>query len=74
MTTLELLKEAQDLPVEERAFLADSLLRSLSSDDTEVKAQWVAKVRRRAKALDEGTTSSITLEEWRQKVQARFHR
>jgi putative addiction module component (TIGR02574 family) len=72
MTTFELLKEAQDLPVEERAFLADALLRSLSSDNTEINAQWVAEVRRRAKAIDEGTTSTITLEEWRQKVQTRF--
>ena len=74
MTTLQLLKEAQDLPLEEKALLADSLLRSLSPGDPALEAQWIAEVRRRSAALDAGMTSTISLEDWRQKVQARFPR
>ncbi|MEN9360361.1 MAG: hypothetical protein RL095_1896 [Verrucomicrobiota bacterium] len=74
MTTLELLKEAQDLPIEERALLADCLLRSLQPGDPELSAQWLAEIRRRAQALEEGRASTISLEDWRQKVRRRFPR
>ena len=41
MTTQELLLEMLSLPVEERAFIADTLFKSLNQPDAAVDAAWL---------------------------------
>lgn len=51
----KLLEQALKLPAEERAALADSLLRSLEGPvDPEIDAAWRAEIARRVAALDAG--------------------
>jgi hypothetical protein len=40
MATKKILEEALSLPVEERALIADSLLRSLNMPDSDIDAKW----------------------------------
>jgi hypothetical protein len=54
MRTRELIEEALSLPVEERALIADSLLRSLNMPDTSIDAKWLEVARRRLQELRSG--------------------
>ena len=51
MNTRELIEEAVSLPVEQRALVVDSLLRSLSLTNPEVDEQWYAVTKRRLEEL-----------------------
>lgn len=41
-STAEIIREAESLPVEERTFVVDSLLRSLNPPNPEVDRKWAA--------------------------------
>ncbi len=56
MTTREILDEALSLPVEERALIADTILRSLNAPDPEVDRKWIHVALRRR---DELRTSKV---------------
>ena len=58
MTTEELIDEALTLPVEERALIADTVLRSLNAPDAENDLRWLNEARRR---LTEIRTSKAKL-------------
>jgi len=49
--TKEIIKEAESLPVEERAKVVDSLLRTLNQPHAEVDRQWIEIVNRRLEEL-----------------------
>lgn len=59
MTTQDLIREAESLPVEERALLVDSLLRSLNQTDSEIDRKWAEVAARRLEELRSGTVQSI---------------
>ncbi len=59
MTTKKLIEEALSLPVEERALIADSLLRSLNAPETSVDAQWAEVARKRLQELRSGAVKPI---------------
>ena len=72
MTTKELIAEAISLPVEERAIVADSILRSLNAPDSEVDRKWVAVAQRRLMELRSGQVKPIPGEQVFARVWKRF--
>ncbi len=55
----EIIREAAELPVEERALVIDSLLRTLNRPDPAIDRQWVEVARRRLEELRSGAARSI---------------
>ncbi|MBK1618889.1 addiction module protein [Lamprobacter modestohalophilus] len=72
MNTKELIDQAIALPVEERALVVDSLLRSLNPPQSEIDAQWAKESRRRLTALRSGQVEAISGEVVFQRVWDRF--
>lgn len=63
MTTKKLIEEAFPLPVEERALIADSLLRSLNVPDSAIDARWTEVASRRLQEFRSGKVKPIPGEE-----------
>ena len=59
MTTKEIIEEALSLPVEERALIADSLLRSLNVPNSGIDAKWTEVAKRRLHELRSGKVKPI---------------
>ena len=59
ITTKELIAEATSLPVEERAIVVDSLLRSLNPPNEEIDRKWVTVTKRRLEELRSGEVKAI---------------
>jgi len=59
MNTKELIDEVVSLPVEERARIVDSLLRSLNQPESEIDKQWAAVAKRRLTELRSGSVDAI---------------
>ena len=59
MRTRKIIEEALSLPVEERALIADSLLRSLNRPDISIDAKWTEVARRRLQELRSGEVQPI---------------
>jgi putative addiction module component (TIGR02574 family) len=58
----KLLEEAMNLPLDERARLAEELLASLDEKEEDVEAAWAAEIQRRAQEVRDGSAPG---EEWR---------
>ncbi len=72
MTTKELIAEAVSLPVEERAIVADSILRSLNSPETDIDEKWVAVAQKRLAELRSGQVKPIPGEQVFARIRKRF--
>jgi Putative addiction module component len=59
MTTEKLIEEALSLPVEQRALVVDSLLRSLNKSEISIDTQWAEVARKRLEELRSGTVKPI---------------
>ena len=59
MTTKEIIEQALSLPVEERAFIADSLLRSLNMPNADIDAKWAKVAMRRLQELRSGKVKAV---------------
>ena len=71
-STAEIIHDAVDLPVEDRALVVDSLLRSLNPPDPEIDKQWVVVAQRRLEDLRSGRVKSVSGEEVFAKIRQRF--
>ena len=58
-STVELIKEAQSLPVEERTLIVDSLLKSLNSPDSKLDLKWAKVAQRRFTDLKSGKVKGV---------------
>jgi len=72
MTTERLIEEALSLPVEERALIADSLLRSLNAPDAAIDAKWIEVAKRRREELRTGKVKPIPGDEVFSEIAERF--
>ena len=74
MKTKQLIDEAISLPVEERALVVDSLLRSLNPPESEIDKIWSKEARRRLDELKSGQVKAIPGDEVFIKVWERFEK
>ncbi len=72
MKTKDLIAEAVSLPVEERAMVVDSLLRSLNPPEAEMDKRWAAVAKRRLEQLRSGEVKAVPGEEVFQRIWNRF--
>jgi len=74
MNTKQLIDEAVSLPVEERALVVDSLLRSLNQPESEIDKQWAKEAKMRLDELRSGRVEAISGEDVFKKVWERFEK
>ncbi len=72
MNTKELIDEAVSLPVEERALVVDSLLRSLNQPDSEIDRQWIAVAQKRVAEMRSGAVTAVPGEKVFKKIWQRL--
>ena len=72
MKIKDLIHEAESLPVEERALVVDSLLRSLNSPETEIDKKWTVVAQQRLKTVRSGEVEAIPGEPVFEKIWNRF--
>jgi hypothetical protein len=72
MKTKELIAEIILLPVEERAMVIDSLLKSLNLPESEIDKKWAEVAKRHLEQLRSGEIRSIPGEEVFQRIRDRF--
>ena len=72
MTMKELIEAVISLPVEERAIVADSVLRSLNAPESEMDRKWAQVAQRRLAELRSGDVKPIPAEDVFAKVWKRF--
>ncbi len=70
----EIIKEVESLPVEERAFVVDSLLRTLNPPDSNIDRKWAKVARQRLEALRSGRVTAVPGDQVFAKVRKRFGR
>ena len=68
----EIVKEAESLPVEERAIVVDSLLRTLNPPDSEVDRKWAMVAKRRLTELRAGQVQPVPGDEVFTSIKERF--
>lgn len=59
MKTEDLLREIESLPVEERARVSDSVLKSLNPPESGIDKKWAEVARRRLDEVQSGTVKPI---------------
>jgi putative addiction module component (TIGR02574 family) len=74
MEIRKLIEQAIALPVEERALMVDSLLRSLNTPQSEIDSQWATEAQRRLSELRSGQVEAIPGETVFEHVWNRFKR
>ncbi|MGH8524353.1 MAG: addiction module protein [Gammaproteobacteria bacterium] len=72
MKTADLIAEAVSLPVEERALVVDSLLKSLNPPDTDIDEKWMSVAKRRLAELRSGEVKAIPGDEVFERIWNRF--
>ena len=70
----EIIEEAESLPVEERAMVIDSLLRSLNPSSVEIDREWVKVAKRRLAELRTGAVKPIPGDEVFSKIRERLEK
>lgn len=70
----EIIQEAESLPVEERAIVIDSLLRTLNPPSAEVDAEWTKVAKRRLAELRSGSVKAVPGDDVFAKIRERFEK
>ena len=72
MKTKDLIAEVTSLPVEERAIIVDSILKSLNPPESEIDKKWKEVAMRRVQEIRSGNAELIPGDEVFRKIQERF--
>ena len=72
MKTKDMISEALSLPVEERALLADSLLKSLNPPESKMDKKWAAVAKKRLAELRSGQVNALSGEDVFKKIWKRL--
>ncbi len=72
MNTKDIIAEVLSLPVEQRAMVADSILKSLSPPETEIDKKWAAVAKKRLAEIQSGQVKPIPGEDVFKKIRDRF--
>jgi hypothetical protein len=72
MKTKDILAEVLSLPVEQRAMVADSILKSLSQPESEIDKKWAAVGKKRLSELQTGKVKPIPGKEVFRKIREHF--
>jgi len=72
--TQDLIDDAISLPIEERALLVDSLLRSMNPLNEENDQKWASEAKSRLEDLRSGRVKAISGEEIFRKIWKRFEK
>lgn len=72
MNAQELINEAVLLPLEERALVADSILRSLNPPESEIDSQWAAAAQKRLTEMRSGIVVPVAGDVVFEKIWKRF--
>jgi putative addiction module component (TIGR02574 family) len=70
----EIIQEAESLPVEERAIVIDSLLKTLNPPSAEIDAEWAKVAKRRLSELRAGSVKAVPGDEVFKKIRERFEK
>jgi len=70
----EIIRKASELPVEERALVIDSLLRTLNPPEAEIDREWIATAKRRLAELRSGAVRPVSVPEVLRRIRDRFAR
>ena len=63
MKTKELIAEISDLPVEQRARIADLILQTLNTPDPDIELAWIQEVDERVEEYEKGNVELIPAQE-----------
>ena len=63
MKTKELIAEISDLPVEQRAKIADQILQTLNTPDPDIESAWIQEVEERLEEYEKGKVDMIPARE-----------
>ncbi len=74
MNTKQLIDEAVSLPVEKRALVIDSLLRSLNQPESEIDKKWAIVAKHRLEELRSGAVQAVRGQEVFKKIWNRFEK
>ncbi len=72
MKIKDLIAEAISLPVEERAMVVDSLLKSFDPSESEIDRKWAAVARRRLEQLRSGEVQGVPGEDVFRRIWIKF--
>lgn len=72
MKTKDLIAEAISLPVEERAMVVDSILKSLNPPELDIDQKWASVAKHRLKELRSGAVKGIPGDEVFKKIWKKF--
>jgi putative addiction module component (TIGR02574 family) len=72
MKTVDLIDEVASLPIEERARVVDSLLRSLNTPDSAVDSAWMEVAQRRLDELRAGRAETVPGEAVFERIRQRY--
>lgn len=72
MRIQELIDEANALPVDERALVVESLLKSLNPTETDIDGKWAEVADKRLAELQSGAVEAVPGEEVFEKIRSRL--
>ena len=72
MSTKDIIAEMLSLPIEQRAMVADSLLKSLNPPETEIDNQWLIVAKSRLEEIRSSKTKAIDGEKVFQNIWKKF--